>query len=98
MFAPQVASFVDNWIILPGVLADGTAVDAWPVLQRQAYPTQDDVLAATAWNFDTAYMCNQSLNFDQRHPSAQWRVYSRHISRRRKDRKPAKKTLHPVPS
>ena len=51
----QVSTFVDNWIIVPGVLADGTAVDAWPVIQRRVYPSQDDVLAAAVWDADTAY-------------------------------------------
>ena len=88
MFAPQVSTFVDNWIITPGVLADGTAVDAWPVIQRRIYSSQDAVLAAAVWDADTAY--NQSLKADERLPSAHWGVYSRtvHIKRRCKDRKP----------
>lgn len=48
MFAPTVQAD-DTWLFLPGVLADGTEVDAWPIIQREAYPDTAAVLAAAAW-------------------------------------------------
>jgi len=39
----------DACVVLPGVLADGTEVDAWPIIQREAYPDTAAVLAAAAW-------------------------------------------------
>lgn len=54
MFAPGVKTD-DAFLYFPGVLRDGTSVDAWPIIQRSRFKTQDSILEASVWDYSSAY-------------------------------------------